>query len=92
MLWEFVEPYWYSILQLLLCLAGLVLTIRRFIRKREGLTYREYEWIPLIISFIFHLATPFAGFMPYPLAVGLAVAIALAVCYVWGSKSLKKDK
>ena len=92
MLWEFVEPYWYTIPQLLLCLAGIALTVRRFIRKRQGLTYREYEWIPVIISYVLHLATPFAGFIPFPLRIVLAVAIVLAVCYALGPKLLKKDK
>ena len=52
-MWEFVEPYWYTIPQFLLCLAGIVLTIRRFIRKKKGLTIKENEWIPLIISYAF---------------------------------------
>ncbi len=54
-LWEFIEPYWYTIPQILLCLAGIVLTIRRFIRKKKGLAIKEDEWIPLIVSFAFSL-------------------------------------
>ena len=55
MLWLYVEPYWYTIPQFLLCLAGIVLTIRRFIRKKKGLAINEYEWIPLIVSYAFCL-------------------------------------
>ena len=62
----YVEPDWYTIPQVLLCLSGIVLTVRRFIRKKRGLTYKEYEWIPLIISFVFHLVTPFVSFFPLP--------------------------
>lgn len=52
-MWEFVDPYWYTIPQFLLCLAGIVLTIRRFIRKKKGLAFKEDEWIPLIVSYVF---------------------------------------
>lgn len=54
-LWHFVEPYWFTIPQLLLCLTGMVLTVRRFIKKREGLAIKKIEWIPLIVSYAFSL-------------------------------------
>lgn len=53
MMWEFVDPYWYTIPQFLLCMAGIILTIRRFIRKKKGLAIKENEWIPLIVSYVF---------------------------------------
>ena len=44
---------WYNIPQIVLCLAGILLTARRFFRKSKGLTYKEYEWIPLVISIVY---------------------------------------
>ena len=63
MMWEFVEPYWYTIPQFLLCMAGIILTIRRFIRKIKGLAIKENEWIPLIVSYAFSLVFFFLVFM-----------------------------
>ncbi len=63
MMWEFVEPYWYTIPQFLLCMAGIILTIRRFIRKKKGLAIKENEWIPLIVSYAFSLVFFFLVFM-----------------------------
>lgn len=45
--------YWYGIPQIVLCFVGIFLTVWRFFRKGKGLTYKEYEWIPLIISFVY---------------------------------------
>lgn len=44
---------WYNITHFILCLAGIILTVWRFFRKGKGLPYKEYEWIPLIISVVF---------------------------------------
>ena len=63
MMWEFVEPYWYTIPQFLLCMAGIILTIRRFIRKKKGLAIKENEWIPLIVSYALSLVFFFLVFM-----------------------------
>ena len=52
-LWLWLLPDWHTIPQFLLCLSGVVLTVRRFIRKKKGLAFKEYEWIPLIIGYAF---------------------------------------
>ena len=44
---------WYNIPQIVLCLAGIFLTAWRFLRKSKSLTYKEYEWIPLVISIVY---------------------------------------
>lgn len=62
-LWLWLLPDWHTIPQFLLCLSGVVLTVRRFIRKKKGLAYKEHEWIPLIISYAFGILYFIMGFL-----------------------------
>jgi prolipoprotein diacylglyceryltransferase len=48
-------PNWYLIIQLLLCLSGIYLTIKRFIRKKKGQEYRESAGISLAASIVFFI-------------------------------------
>lgn len=41
---------WYYVPHIILCLVGLILTGVRFYRKRKRLVFKEYEWIPLVVS------------------------------------------
>lgn len=44
-----------------LCFIGIFLTVWRFFRKGKGLPYKEYEWIPLIISIVYFLVLTIAS-------------------------------
>ena len=48
-----ISKDYYYVPQLVLCLIGIVFTGLCFFRKGKGLTYKEYEWIPLILCIVY---------------------------------------
>ncbi len=55
--------YFFYVPQLVLCLVGLLLTGLRFFRKGKGLTYKEYEWIPLILCIVYFFVVVLLGLL-----------------------------
>lgn len=58
-----VVVWWnyYYLPQTVLCFVSICLTVWRFFRKGKGLPYKEYEWIPLIISIVYFLVLTIAS-------------------------------
>ena len=65
-----VSMDYFYIPQLVLCLVGLLLTGLRFFRKGKGLTYKEYEWIPLILCIVYYFVVIILGLiLPWDLGI-----------------------
>ena len=65
-----VSMDYFYVPQLVLCLIGIFLTGLRFSRKGKGLTYKEYEWIPLILCIVFSFVVIILGLiLPWDLGI-----------------------